>query len=82
VNSNEDESADMLWSVDDCLEWLLLDEDENRLEAGLERPDEVAEVEGERRHLGESRISRLIGPASLMSAAMLNCFCFFTPSAL
>jgi hypothetical protein len=55
----------MLWSVDDCLEWLLLDDDENLLDAGLERPDEVADVVGERRHRGESRNSRLIGVDSL-----------------
>ena len=64
VNSNDDDKADMLWSVDDCLEWLLLDDDENRLEAGLERPEDVPEVVGERRHLGESLSSRLNGADS------------------
>jgi hypothetical protein len=77
VNSNEAESRDALWSVDDCREWLRLDEDENCREAGLERPEEVAEVDGDRRHRGDNRISRGnaapdISPASDQGCQMVN----------
>ena len=48
--------------MEDCLEWLLLDEDEKRLEAGLERPEDVQEVVGVKRHRGDSLISRVMGP--------------------
>ena len=40
----------------------MLEEDENLREAGLERPDEVAEVEGVSKHRGERRISRVMTP--------------------
>ena len=73
--------------MEDCLEWLLLDEDEKRLEAGLERPEDVQEVVGVKRHRGDSLISRVMGPGGPEclisggpSAAIFFCLLlYFTP---